>query len=103
MLSLGVARLPWTKSLKQWRDRVLFLRRAGEGVWPDLSDKTLAAMQDELNRARTRLELKIPDKSEPARPYYIQYRVLDLDVRTIVADASRTVWRLITRTASRNS
>src|SRR6266403_1184116 len=50
------------------------------------SDKTLAAMQDELDRARTRLQLKIPDKSEPARPYFIQYRVLDLDVRTIVAE-----------------
>ena len=27
-LSLGVARLPWTKALKQRRDRVMFLRRA---------------------------------------------------------------------------
>jgi len=50
------------------------------------SDKTLAAMQDELNRANTRLELKIPDKSDPARPYFIQYRILDLDVRTIIAE-----------------
>ena len=50
------------------------------------SDKTLAAMQDELDRARTRLELKIPDTTDPARPYYIQYRILDLDVRTIVAE-----------------
>ena len=50
------------------------------------SDRTLAAMQDELDRARTRLELKIPDTNEPAHPYYIQYRVLDLDVRTIVAE-----------------
>jgi predicted Zn-dependent protease len=43
-------------------------------------------MQDELNRARTRLELKIPGTNDPAKPYYIQYRVLDLDVRTIVAE-----------------
>jgi predicted Zn-dependent protease len=50
------------------------------------SDKTLAAMQDELDRARTRLELKIPDTTEPARPYFIQYRILDIDVRTIVAE-----------------
>jgi TldD protein len=50
------------------------------------SDKTLAAMQDELDRARTRLELKIPDTNEPVRPYFIQYRVLDLDIRTIVAE-----------------
>src|SRR4029077_8214164 len=47
---------------------------------------TLAAMQDELDRARTRLELTIPGTNEPARPYYVQYRVLDLDVRTIVAE-----------------
>jgi TldD protein len=50
------------------------------------SDKTLAAMQDELDRARTRLELTIPGTNEPARPYYVQYRVLDLEVRTIVAE-----------------
>jgi ATP-dependent helicase HrpB len=42
-LSLGIARLPWTKALKQRRDRAMFLRRAeGEG-WPDLSDQALAA------------------------------------------------------------
>ena len=40
---LGLARLPWTKALLQWRDRVAFLRKAeGEG-WPDLSDAALAA------------------------------------------------------------
>src|SRR6266478_5092935 len=50
------------------------------------SDKTLAAMQDELDRSRQRLELKIPGTGEPARPYYIQYRILDLNVRTIVAE-----------------
>jgi ATP-dependent helicase HrpB len=43
VLSLGLARLPWTKALKQRRDRVMFLRRAEGGVWPDLSDETLAA------------------------------------------------------------
>jgi predicted Zn-dependent protease len=50
------------------------------------SDRTLAAMQDELDRSKARLELKIPDTNEPARPYFIQYRILDLDVRTIVAE-----------------
>jgi TldD protein len=50
------------------------------------SDHTLAAMQDELDRAKSRLELTIPGTNEPARPYFIQYRVLDLDVRTIVAE-----------------
>jgi len=40
---LGVDRLPWTKSLRQWRDRVMFLRSAEGEEWPDLSDATLAA------------------------------------------------------------
>jgi ATP-dependent helicase HrpB len=44
---LGVARLPWTNSLKQWRDRVMFLRRAEGEEWPDLSDEALAAHADE--------------------------------------------------------
>jgi ATP-dependent helicase HrpB len=43
VLSLGLPRLPWTKALKQRRDRVWFLRRAEGEVWPDLSDETLAA------------------------------------------------------------
>ena len=44
---LGVARLPWTNTLKQWRDRVMFLRRAEGEEWPDLSDEALAACADE--------------------------------------------------------
>ncbi len=43
VLSLGLARLPWTARLKQWRDRVMFLRRAEGEAWPDLSDEALAA------------------------------------------------------------
>ena len=42
-LSLGVARLPWTKALKQRRDRAMFLRCAEGEAWPDLSDEALAA------------------------------------------------------------
>src|SRR6266699_399183 len=61
-------------------------------------DKTLAAMQDELDRSRQRLELTIPGKSDPARPYYIQYRILDLEVRTIVAEFGA----LISSTTGRN-
>lgn len=38
---LGVARLPWTKAQTQLRDRVGFLRTAGENEWPDLSDAAL--------------------------------------------------------------
>ena len=40
---LGIERLPWTDALKQWRDRVLFLRHTEGGDWPDLSDAALAA------------------------------------------------------------
>jgi ATP-dependent helicase HrpB len=43
VLSLGLARLPWTRPLKQRRDRVTFLRRAEGEAWPDLSDEALAA------------------------------------------------------------
>ena len=43
VLSLGLARLPWTKALKQRRDQVMFLAQAEGEAWPDLSDETLAA------------------------------------------------------------
>jgi ATP-dependent helicase HrpB len=42
VLALGLTRLPWTKALKQWRDRVLFLRKAEGDPWPDLADERLA-------------------------------------------------------------
>ncbi len=43
LLSLGLARLPWTKALKQRRDRVIFLAQAEGEAWPDLSDEALSA------------------------------------------------------------
>ncbi|GGE33082.1 ATP-dependent helicase [Agaricicola taiwanensis] len=42
IISLGIERLPWNKSLGQWRERVMFLRRAEGDEWPDLSDQNLA-------------------------------------------------------------
>jgi ATP-dependent helicase HrpB len=42
-LSLGLARLPWTETVRQWRDRAMFLRRAEGDPWPDLADEALAA------------------------------------------------------------
>ena len=42
VVALGIERLPWSKAQKQWRDRVLFLRRAEGDLWPDLSDAGLA-------------------------------------------------------------
>ncbi|MBA7468757.1 ATP-dependent RNA helicase HrpB [subsurface metagenome] len=47
LISAGLDKLPWSKALKQWRDRVMFLRKAeGEG-WPDLSDAALTATSDD--------------------------------------------------------
>jgi ATP-dependent helicase HrpB len=42
VLSLGLKRLPWTKALKQRRDRVMFLAQAEGEAWPDLSEEALA-------------------------------------------------------------
>src|SRR5262249_50994502 len=38
---LGVASLPWTNTLRQWRDRAMFMRHLEGGDWPDLSDAAL--------------------------------------------------------------
>ena len=38
---LGLGRLPWSKAQIQLRDRVGFLRAAGNDEWPDLADATL--------------------------------------------------------------
>jgi ATP-dependent helicase HrpB len=47
LISAGLDKLPWSKPLKQWRDRVMFLRKAeGESAWPDLSDDALAAQRE---------------------------------------------------------
>lgn len=40
---LGIARLPWTKTLASWRGRIAFLRAAEGDPWPDLSDEALRA------------------------------------------------------------
>ena len=44
------------------------------------NDQTLHAMHDELERSRTRLKLPGVDK-----PFYIEYRLLDVDVRSVNA------------------
>jgi ATP-dependent helicase HrpB len=38
----AIDRLPWTQALKQWRDRVMFLRSSEGDSWPNLSDVALA-------------------------------------------------------------
>ena len=44
------------------------------------SDQTLRAMHDEMERSRTRLQLPGVDK-----PFYIEYRLLDIDVRSVTS------------------
>jgi ATP-dependent helicase HrpB len=50
LVAAGLDRLPWSKPSKQWRDRVMFLRKAEadplSSVWPDLSDDALAAQRE---------------------------------------------------------
>ena len=53
---------------------------------PADNDHTLQAMRDEMARAKSRLELQIPKLDKPVRPYYIEYRLLDMDIREVVAE-----------------
>jgi TldD protein len=62
------------------------------------NDQTLRAMRDEMARSKTRLELKIPGTDQPVRPYYVEYRLLDLDVKEVVAQFGT----LLTSTHTRN-
>ena len=62
------------------------LRAAAPAQSSQDNDQTLRAMRDEMARSKTRLELKIPGTEQPVRPYYVEYRLLDLDVREIVAE-----------------
>jgi predicted Zn-dependent protease len=65
---------------------------------PQDNDHTLQAMRDEMQRAKTRLELKIPNIDQPVRPYYIEYRLLDFEVREVVAEYGT----LLSSTQTRN-
>lgn len=66
--------------------RVLAAASAAFAQAPADNDHTLQAMKDEMARAKSRLELQIPKLDKPVRPYYIEYRLLDLDVREVVAE-----------------
>jgi ATP-dependent helicase HrpB len=50
LVGSGLDKLPWSKPLQQWRDRVMFLRKAereaSQSPWPDLSDDALAAQRE---------------------------------------------------------
>jgi len=62
------------------------------------NDQTLRAMHDEMARSKDRLELTIDANGKPVRPFYIEYRLLDLDVREITAQFGA----LISTTKTRN-
>jgi ATP-dependent helicase HrpB len=86
---LGIDRLPWSKSLKQWRDRAMFLRRAEGGEWPDLSDAALAARAVEwlapILSSKTALSEITPEELDQALraalPWNLKRR-LDADAPT---------------------
>jgi TldD protein len=59
---------------------------------PDDSDRTLRAMHDELERSRNRLQLEGVEK-----PFYIEYRLLDLDMRTVTSSFGALVSSSTTR------
>ena len=76
----------------------LMLAMAGRAHAQQDNDHTLQAMRDEMARAKSRLELKIPNIEQPVRPYYVEYRLLDLDVREVVAEFGT----LLSNTHTRN-
>lgn len=47
LIAAGLDRLPWSKAAKQWRDRVMFLRKAEGDSWPDLTNDGLVARRDD--------------------------------------------------------
>ena len=53
---------------------------------PADNDHTMQAMKDEMARAKSRLELQITKGDKPVRPYFIEYRLLDMDVREVVGE-----------------
>jgi ATP-dependent helicase HrpB len=50
LIAAGLDQLPWSKPIKQWRDRVMFVRAAegasSDNPWPDLSDNGLKAQRE---------------------------------------------------------
>lgn len=71
----------------------LFLLSALPAVAQSDNDHTLEAMQDEMTRNVARLQLAGQQK-----PFYIQYRILDIDIRSISASSGA----LISSTHTRN-
>jgi ATP-dependent helicase HrpB len=92
---IGIDRLPWSKSQRQMRERVGFLRRVEGDVWPDLSEAGLAAaVEDWLEPAllfKTSLAQLGPDELDSALgallPWALRHR-LDAEAPTQFAAPS---------------
>jgi ATP-dependent helicase HrpB len=72
LIATGLDKLPWSKSAKQWRDRVMFLRKAEGDTWPDLSDGALVAqceawLEPALHDKTSLKELSSGDLSDALR------------------------------------
>ncbi|HEX3120987.1 MAG TPA: metallopeptidase TldD-related protein [Candidatus Acidoferrum sp.] len=83
----GVAMVAAALSVASWFAPVSAAESASAAQAQATQDKdqTLRAMRDEMARSKTRLELKIPGTNEPVKPYYIEYRLLDLEFKEITA------------------
>ncbi len=69
------------------------LAAASQAAVPESeSDKTLHAMHDEMERARTRLQLPGVEK-----PFYVEYRLMDLDVRAVTSSFGALISTSTTR------
>src|SRR5271154_6860830 len=71
--------MPLTSALAAGH-RAAATRGAHAAVPATETDQTLHAMHDEMERARTRLVL-----AGVGKPFYFEYRLLDLDVRSVTA------------------
>ena len=91
----GIDRLPWSKAIQQWRDRVMFLRRSEGDEWPDLSDAALAQSAREwlppLLAGKTSLGAIAPDQFAAALGELLPWplkRRLDAEAPTHFAAAT---------------
>src|SRR3984893_15812909 len=76
--------------------------RAQAPADPADKDQTMHAMRDEMARAKPRLELAFPQSDKPVRPYFIEYRLLDLDVREVIGQFGALVNSAHTRSRVMN-
>jgi TldD protein len=76
--------------------------RAQAPADPADKDQTMHAMRDEMARAKSRLELALPQSDKPVRPYFIEYRLLDLDVREVIGQFGALVNSAHTRSRVMN-